>query len=90
MRWRSLPVLIYNQANIPNLQNIINDWNQAMGQEVFKIGGSDSPIIIEADNDPNLLPYPQFHTETKNYLITSFKIKINPQNSTLAIALIPE
>ena len=83
VRCREFPVSIFNQANIAGLQNILDEWNQAMSQEVFKIGGSDSPIIIEADNDPNLLPYPQFHTETKNYLITSFKIKINPQNSNL-------
>jgi len=83
VRWRSLPVLIYNQANIPNLQNIINDWNQAMGQEVFRIGSSDSPVVIEADSDPNPLPFPTYEAKTENYLLTLFKIKVNPQNPNL-------
>jgi len=52
MRWRSLPVAVYDKDKLsPDLQNIISDWNQAMGQEVFKIGGPDSPIVIEADTN---------------------------------------
>jgi len=81
VRWRNLPVSIYNQANISNLQSILDEWNQAMGQEVFKIGGSDSPIVIEAD--VNNSPFPEFYTETKNYLITIFKTKVNPQNPNI-------
>jgi predicted Zn-dependent protease len=83
VRWRSFPVSIYNQTNISGLQNIIDEWNQAMGQEVFKIGGADSPIIIKADTDLNPLPFPPYEAKTENYLLTSFKIKVNPQNSNL-------
>jgi hypothetical protein len=83
VHWRDFPVLIYNQANVFGLQTILDDWNQAMGQEVFKIGGPDSPSVIEADNDPNPLPFPAYRVETKNYLLTSFKIKVNPRNSNL-------
>ncbi len=80
VRWREFPVSIYNQANLPNLQSILNEWNKAMGQEVFKIGSADSPIVIEADNEPNHLPFPAFQAETEKYLFTSFKSKVNPQN----------
>jgi len=82
-RWRNFPVSVYNQANISELQGILSDWNQAMGQEVFKIGGSDSPIVIEADSDPNPLPFPTYKAKTKNYLLTLFKIKVNLQNPNL-------
>ena len=83
VHWRSLPVTIYNQANISGLQSILDEWNQAMGQEVFKIGGADSPIIIEADTAPNPLPFPTYEAKTENYLLTLFKIKVNPQNPNL-------
>ena len=83
VRWREFPVSIYNQANVADLQNILDEWNQAMGQKVFTIGGSDSQIVIETDSSPNPLPFPIYQAETKNYLITIFKIKVNPQSPNL-------
>ena len=81
VRWRSLPVSIYNQANVSGLQSILDEWNQAMGQEVFKIGGPDSPIVIEEDANGNL--YPGFDAKTQHYLLTEFKIRVNLKNPNL-------
>jgi hypothetical protein len=81
VRWRNFPVSIYNQADISGLQGILDEWNQAMNQEVFKIGGSDSPIVLEVNNATS--SFSKFYTETENYLITIFKIKVNPQQLNL-------
>jgi hypothetical protein len=78
MRWRSLPVAIYDKDNLaPDLKNIIAEWNQAMGQEVLKIGGSDSPIVIRADPKRPLAEL-VIWTPKQNYLLDKVQIINNP------------
>lgn len=77
VRWRSLPVAVYNEANISGLQGILDEWNRGMGQDVFVIGGPDSPITIEADSGDT--PYSEFNAKTEHYLLSEFKLKVNSQ-----------
>jgi len=80
MRWRSLPVAVYDQDNlVPGLQNILKEWNQAMGQDVFIAGGPESPITIEENIYLKTPPYISLHWETEHYLFTKAVIRYNPQ-----------
>jgi len=78
-RWRSWPVSVYSKTPLFFLPEVIKEWNQAMGQDVFIAGGPESPITIEENIYLKTPPYISLHWETEHYLFTKAVIRYNPQ-----------
>ncbi len=50
-RWDRATVGVYDAVGVPNLQGILNDWNNALGGKLTLVGGpAGSPIEIVGDS----------------------------------------
>lgn len=75
-RWEQSTVGVYDQIGIPNLQDVLNDWNAAMdGKLMLVIGDSQSPITIVTNTSMSEAGLTEY--QTINYRIQSVKISIN-------------
>ena len=81
-RWEQSTVGVYDQIGIPNLQEILDDWNAALGGKLTLVrGDSQSPITIVTDTTRSLAGWT--NSNIVNHRTQSAKISINTPVASL-------